>query len=107
MNPGLAERLHARALVLDGQRQPAENIVELARNLRFPLAPTSRSGKWFDFMPALGVRGIDDHCKPVSALVDQLLGDQLLQHSRKESLLQIASIKGDPAQNNPIVRELR
>src|SRR2546425_9315842 len=107
MNPGLAERLNAGALVLDAQRQPVENLVELARNLRFSFAPTCRSGKRLDLVSHLKLRRIDHHGKPVSALVTQLLGDRLLEHSRKESLLQITSIEGGPTHYNPVARELR
>ena len=103
MNPGLAERLYARALVLDAQRQPAENIVELARDFRFSFAPTGRSGKRLDLVSHLHVRRIDHHGKPVSALVTQLLVDRLLQHSRKESSFQVTRIEGNPAQHNPVV----
>src|SRR6266850_525789 len=107
MHPGLAERLYADALVLDAQRQPAENIFELPRDLRFSRARIRRSCNRLDVVSHLQLRRIDHHGNPVSALVTHLPVDRLLQHSRKESLFQVARIEDSPAHHNPVVLKLR
>src|SRR5438552_1792010 len=107
LNPAPAERLHAGALVLDAQRQSAENIVEVARNLGFPFRPPGRSGENLVTIPTLVVCGIDHHGKLISASLGQLVGDQLLEHFRKEGLFQVIGIEADPAQHRPVLGELR
>src|ERR1700682_5152422 len=105
MDPGLAERLRARALKLDAQRQPAKNILEPMRDFRFSVSPAGRNGQRLDVMAHFGVRRIDHYGQRVSTLFNQR--DQLLEHSRKESRLQVTRIESNTAHYNPVVRKLR
>src|ERR1700738_534563 len=96
MDPRLAERLHARALKLDAQRQSAENIVELARHLRFSFAPTpGRNREWLYLFSHLHVGGIDHHGQPVSALVSRLLTDHLIENVLKQNSFQVTTLEGN------------
>src|SRR5436190_1408004 len=99
MYPRCAKRLHARSLKLNAQRQSAENIVKLARNLRFPSAPTRRSRERLDIISTVRVWMINHHGQRVSALVSGLLAYHLLEHTRKEILFQVTGIESNRAQH--------
>src|SRR5713226_5174759 len=103
MHQGLAERLDASALKLNTQRQPAENIVELARNFGLAIAPTSRSGHRLHVMGHFGFRGIDHHGNLASALFTQSLVDLFVESLREKSSLQVTGIETNSSQDHPVV----
>src|SRR5882672_1927025 len=108
MDPRPSERLHARTLKLDAQRQSAENIVELARHFRFSFAPTPwRNREWLYFLSHLHVGGIDHHGQPVSALVSRLLTDRLIENILKQNSFQVTTLVGNAAQHSPVRGGLR
>src|SRR5215510_16247018 len=55
-NPAATDRLNGRALELDAQRQSMENIIQVARDLGLPFAPSGRSDERLVLWPAFVVR---------------------------------------------------
>src|SRR5216684_1930728 len=108
MNPGPANRFHARTLKLDSQRQSAENVVELARHFRLSFAPTPWGNRdWLYLLSHLHVGGIDHHGQPVSALVSRLLTDHLIEDFLKQNSLQVTTLEGNATHDDPVGRGLR
>src|SRR6185437_7622231 len=104
MHPGLTKRLYAGALVLDAERQPAKNVVELTRYFGFAVAPASRAGgQRLGLRSHFHVRRIDHQGHLVSALLSQFLSHLLIEHAGKESVLKIASVESDTTYCNLVL----
>src|SRR6185295_18740643 len=95
VNPAFANRLNARALILDTQRQPTKNIIELTRHFRFSFRPTYGGGYRLELASHFHVRREDRHSQLVAALIGRLLRHLILKHCREESIFEVARVKAN------------